>query len=79
MCAGFRSRRVIARCKVRPGDAAADDSLGDSGCSILRDGKIVYSTKAGTHYFNCPVSDRPRRADLRNNCPRSPSRCDPRV
>jgi protein phosphatase PTC7 len=29
--------------------------MGDSGCSVFRDGKILFATPSLTHYFNCPV------------------------
>lgn len=32
------------------------DSLGDSGFSVIRDKKIIFSSTSQTHYFNCPVS-----------------------
>ncbi|ORX38264.1 phosphatase 2C-like domain-containing protein [Kockovaella imperatae] len=30
-------------------------NMGDSGCTILRDGKVIFETPALTHYFNCPT------------------------
>lgn len=32
------------------------DSLGDSGYSIIRGGKVIFAAPSQTHYFNCPVS-----------------------
>lgn len=32
----------------------SENSMGDSGVFILREGKILWSAEPLTHYFNCP-------------------------